>query len=248
MLLVIRNCSFGKSSHRPNMSEQRLKSVIGDNDSRRVQLATRESPWAHVCSLEVAIANRVYCGTGWLANPITVVTAAHCLASISRFGGRVDRATVTPGAAFENAPFGALVSSEFRFHPSWQGDDFESEADLGAIILQPPGFAHAAIAPLNLADVTSSGIVVAGYPTYGGTNRVQLVGAGEVKEVVGGLARHDVDTGPGQSGSPLLRRAPGGAYDAVGVHVRQAGPHEELNVALAFSEQVIGLVCNWMGL
>lgn len=193
--------------------------VIGADDRQLVPDA-RQPPWCMVCHLVVQNdRGRFSTGTGWLAGPDTVLTAAHVLHDAT-LDHRAQRITVYPGRVGGTA-LAEHVAVGFALHPGWVG-------------AQPPGQDIAVVwtsgAPGrrwgwfgfragNAAELQHRQVHTAGYPDH----KVHPPGTlmwtqGPVAQVFDQLLRYALDTQPGQSGSPVYTLDAKGLPTAVGVH------------------------------
>lgn len=186
-----------------------VESVIGVDQRARIY-PTLETPWRMITHLSLIGQGVRGTGTGFLVGPRTVLTAGHCLYYEPYFAGFASRVEVSPGRDNVTKPFGTLEGANFRVHPKWERDA-NPDFDLGCLTLPEPigeelgWFALAAVDP---NDLPGRFVNVAGYPTdLGGTEMYHH--AGHIKAVSERRIHYDVDTAPGQSGSPVFVEAEG---------------------------------------
>lgn len=199
-----------------------LETVHGPDDRVRIEDPSGH-PWRMSASLAIIAANgTAWVGTGWFISPRTLITAGHCVfiknSDVPGQDGWVRSITVSPGRNAAEAPFGQLVSTDFRTVRGW-ADDGNREFDYGAIILAEPVGSDVGWLGFGVYtddDLTDSTVNVAGYPTdkprgtlWYGHHRVATVGPNKV--------HYDIDTFGGQSGAAVYRIVDGKRY-AVAVH------------------------------
>jgi V8-like Glu-specific endopeptidase len=187
-----------------------LENVIGPDD--RVMIPDPATiPWRCICHLEVIFGNGVKgYGTGWLAGPETVITAAHCVWD-PRTGDKAAEIRITPGRNGSMGPYGQFVSCEYEVMPGWP-----DAADLAAIHVgsEEPGiFAHGLGEPIGYFGVAAFSkeklemllVNTSGYPLEAAKPfATQWFNGGRIKSVEDNHITYMIDTEGGQSGSPIF--------------------------------------------
>lgn len=189
--------------------------VVHGADDRVKIPDTALIPWRCICHLQIIFENGTQgYGTGWLAGPHTVITAAHCLWD-PRSQLRAAEVRVTPGRNGGIGPYGQFVSEDFAVAPGWP-DDPASACDIGAISLKSHasglfhegvgerlgyfGFAHFPNEKLDMLLVNN-----AGYPFEAAKPfATQWFNGGRIRGVEAGHVTYMIDTEGGQSGSPVF--------------------------------------------
>jgi hypothetical protein len=198
-------------------------------------------PWSSICAISITRADSTeLAGTGWLAGPATVITAAHVIASASHGNGDLGFQVRFPGTGLVSTALDA------HFHDRYRGDpgDLFDPFDIAALRIEDPGLpALPIVQPVPALD----SVEVAGYP---GMAHGTLVthSAGAVR-LANGLVLHTADTKDGHSGAPVLATAgPGQERVVVALHVQgyegnpEAGSFPEHNVALALEKALADFV------
>lgn len=195
--------------------------VVLGKDDRTVVSNTRQPPWRMIAALRIHTpTGRVYCGTGWLIGPQTLMTAGHCV-YIHDEGGWPTAIEVLPALNGATEPYERLVSKPGSLHASkaWI-DARERMADYGAITLpkrlgdQLGWFGFGALADAQLKDATLN---IAGYPVDRDNATRQYFHARVATKVEPRVINYDIDTHGGQSGSPVWVNQ-GEKRIAVGIH------------------------------
>ena len=158
------------------------------------------------------------CGSGVMISPSHVLTAGHNVYDSNKEEW-ANFIKVSPGANESKATFGSSqVVSAFIPKAYFKGD---SNSDLAVLVLKEPlgnytGYASIA-AYNNKEDYEDKKFYISGYPgdkTYGQLWEMK----GKIKGVTEKVLRYEIDTYPGQSGSPVWRKAQ--PPIVVGIHVR----------------------------
>jgi V8-like Glu-specific endopeptidase len=182
---------------------------IGE-DERQRRTDTNQPPLNLICSIEVDFGDGrlVPSGTGWLAGPRTVVTAAHVLHWQRPVATRV---RVIPGRDVDREPFGSQISNHFHIPDHWNGQQTDPpELDIAAIRLPAPfpGLAWLGVAALADAALSNRFVSVTGYPAV--VNKKEI-GAKQLwwhAQIIGHLTDgrifYTTDTSGGQSGAPVI--------------------------------------------
>ena len=205
-----------------------MEVVLGQDDRVRIG-KTANSPWNGICQLGIRAKNGSrYFGTGWLIGPRTVITAGHCV-YLHNAGGWAKSIDVAAGRNGLKRPFGTITSAKFASVRGWVKGRNRS-MDYGVIQLSKPftrvgstrpfAFDFAALSDDKLKN---SRVNLSGYPAdsfgTGKDGTKQWFHARRVSGVSSRTFKYDIDTGGGQSGSPVW------VYDpkkrtrvAVGIH------------------------------
>lgn len=211
-------------------------SVIGNDDRWQVgQLGTY--PFRTIMRLGAVINGEVNRGTAFLVGPSTLLTAGHCLHKNGWLASQVEVHTATGTR---------LVAKTWNTLNEWKQTGDHS-VDLGFIRLNktPAGLlGHFGTQRLAESE-TGDNFAIAGYPTDrgNGSSLYCHVRPGVTIEDV--YLRHAIDTGVGQSGSPLFLMRNKRAY-AVGVHIRGDDTGQDNNRALRLTDPLIDQVKEWL--
>ncbi len=199
-----------------------FETVHGRDDRVRIEDPSGH-PWRMNAALTITAANgTAWAGTGWFISPRTLITAGHCVfvknSEVPGQDGWVRSITVAPGRNAADAPFGRLVSTDFRTVRGWS-DDGDPEYDYGAIILPEPVGSDVGWLGFGVYtddDLTESTVNVAGYPTDQPRGTLWY-GHHQVARVRPNKVYYDIDTFGGQSGAAVYRIVDGQRY-AIAVH------------------------------
>ena len=195
--------------------QELLAEVIIDTDDRVRVHQTHQYPFSALCFLEITARNgRPYVGTGWLIDPVTVITAGNCV-YLHRQGGWADSIRVFPGRNGFQKP----VTHSGRSLMSVRGwvQDGLPASDYGAIRLKQPvenvgsfGFRTA-----TSEDLKRFNCQLIGYPV---DKRGEMWGhVRRLREVLNDILIYDVDTYGGNSGGPIVVVEDGNVL-VVGIH------------------------------
>jgi glutamyl endopeptidase len=201
--------------------------VIGEDDRVPVNNTTAQ-PWNGICQLTIrSRTGKTYFGTGWLIGPRTVITAGHCV-YLHGAGGWASKVEVSAGRNLASKPYGTIVSSRFSSVNGWVKNK-SRDHDYGVIFLpQPFRPVGSGAAPFQfefaaLSDANLKGRVMnlSGYPAdapaNGKNGLKQWFHARQASQVTARTIVYDIDTGGGQSGSPVWTLQ-SGRRTAVGIH------------------------------
>lgn len=183
-------------------------------------------PWIGVCKLVTEYEKGPKpgeLGTGWIASPTAIVTAAHCLHE-PKLGRRL-RVKVSVGFKLGQAKHVVtLEDPDIRVAPNWPGPNLEW--DLAVIRLAEPlplGFGLRHDRELDLA-----GAVVMGFPRD--STSIRICEPTSIVSQNGRLIYACSNTIVGMSGGPLVVFAEG-QYHVVGVHTHgSASPTQGLHL------------------
>lgn len=206
-----------------------LESIIGVDTRARLQ-NTRLSPYKRICHLKIKAADgKTFFGTGWFSGPNTIITAGHCV-YLHGHGGWAKEIIVTPARdmsadSIPIEPFGTFKGTSFRTVQGWVNSK-GSIYDYGAIVFNknagiPPtigAFGYGVFSDNFLMNKTLN---TAGYPgdKTGNERGTMWFDGKRTKKVTPFRIIYDIDTMPGQSGSPVyLKNGITGVSTAVGIH------------------------------
>lgn len=199
------------------------------------------APWAAVCAISIVKEDGVQlAGTGWLAGPATVITAAHVIAEMNR--GSSDFALQV---RFPNAGV-AIPVADAHMHEKYRGDvDAKFDLfDVAALRIEP-----AAVTPLTIAAAPQEALIeVPGYPAPAHGNLVTHE-ASALRPDDRRLVLHAADTKDGHSGAPVLLTdlpPPNRSVVALHIHGFKANPFDVQfpahNVALAMDGEIVDFI------
>jgi glutamyl endopeptidase len=237
-----------------------MRSAIGEDESRPVAEVTA-APWRFICLLECQLGwfKWIPYGTGWLAAPDKVVTAAHCLQypdDHPQKGQRIPKIRVTPGRNGENCPFKWQDCTQFV--SGWDGPASASKdprLDFAVIHLREPWRnleGHFELGTIdNPEELIGQRVNVSGYP---GATRLQYFHEDVVVGVAGGMLQYRTDTEQGQSGSPVFLYHPSGPgrgqVKVVGLHTRGSNSRqptqEQFNSGPLLAREAAERIARWI--
>lgn len=207
----------------------------------------RTAPWASICAVGIVDHGRVRpAGTGWLAGPTTVITAAHVVTELGGSAGDLGLQVSFPAAA---AP---VDVTDIHVHELYRGDiDSRFDPfDIAALRIERVEHAPLPIASALPSDAT---VEVPGYPFLAGGSLVTHEATAVLPDG-SGLLLHQADTKDGHSGAPVLLS--GGspvqrAVIALHIHGFKANPFAAQfpahNVALVIDEEMNAFVRAHLG-
>jgi len=175
--------------------------IIGNDDRQRIHDTTKY-PFGCICSLSIVSRNGTrFVGTGWLADPQTVITAGHCL-YLHHEGGWAAEIEVFPGRNGPDKPFTAKAAKLWSTR-GWT-ERASGPEDYGAIRLDHPipAVGHFGYAAETDEFLKAHICNVVGYPA---DKDGQLWGhARRLSSVRHDTLTYDIDTYGGNSGGPLI--------------------------------------------
>lgn len=214
--------------------------IVGTSDDRTLITNTEAYPYSAIGHLKIIEAdNQIKHGTAFLVAPNIAVTAAHCL--YDEYGVRVRRLEFSPARNGETYPFGTsstivigstiTVPSDYLTNPN-AGNDWalirfinNVDEDCGWLNLQVGG--------VNVGP-TGETFYVSGYPVHNPedprylpfrTNFLDSMPSGYPFRASGMILsaktkylEHEIDTLPGESGSPLYFYNENNQVRVVGIH------------------------------
>lgn len=226
---------------------------VFDNDDRVRITNTLDANmlWARqICSLIITTRTlRTVRGTGWLAGPRTVVTAAHNL-YFHREQGFAASIRVIPGRNGLAAPFDSFTvgGSSLVITNGWQARQ-EVESDYGAIRI-PSSYSTSSIGFFGFKVVTDNELSnslanISGYPVDVVPFGTQWWHGRRILDGPGASTfRYNIDTSPGDSGAPVWIKE-GDARYVVGIHNYD---FDTFNQATRITQNVMDSIRRWKDL
>jgi glutamyl endopeptidase len=204
-------------------------------------------PWASICAISIVHGERAQlAGTGWLAGPTTVITAAHVIGASSKAGSDFGLQLKFPTARASVDVIAAHVHEHYRGDIESRFDPF----DIAALRIDP-----VELTALRIAEALppAATVEVPGYPSSE-EGRLVTHEARAIRPEDGRLVLHQAHTKEGHSGAPvLLSGLPPADRSVIALHVHgfQANPFESQfpahNVALVMTEEMILFIQAHMG-
>ena len=221
-----------KQSNTPSIED-----IIGVPDWTTVSVGQlQQTPWRSICAVVISSSGQpVARGTGWLAGPRTVITAAHVIAAVAPGAGR--------SAAVTFPATGTIATTQsLEAHASFGGGTGVDVFDIAALHfptdLGPP------LSPFAFG-LSSTTVIVAGFP-FGPTDDFKTDSKDAVKSVLfPDLLLHRCDTLGGHSGSPVVIADGSGRVIGLHVHEDDANPDPgtgSRNVALLMRAELIAFI------
>jgi len=221
-------CGTSAERLRPTAVRVGLETVLGVDQRVRIS-ETDKLPWRMVAALRLIPAppmTSTFIGTGWFIGPRTLLTAGHCVYSMSDFGGWIRAIEVTPGRNGARMPYGTHRATRFSSLDVWR-ESSDADFDIGCIHLDEPvgeQVGYFKIASLSDAKLKDALLNISGYPADRGDGEQQYFHANRVLRTSARRIYYDIDTYGGQSGSPVWHQsAPDAEPVAVGVHAYGVG-------------------------
>lgn len=180
----------------------RASVIFGTDQRTRVQ-DTTVFPWSAVGQVQAIYANEILEGTGAMIGNHTVLTAAHVVYDPS-LGGWADSITFIPGLNGNSMPFGQATVTSHIVPQAWI-DTADEGSDIAVLGLNAEVGTQTEF--FQIAEPTASflnglPLASAGYPADL-DNNFQYSAPGTGTGVDGNFLLEDIDTEPGQSGSPI---------------------------------------------
>lgn len=221
-----------RESAPPAEPSARIKDIIWDDDGdarRQVSDATR-APYSSICLIHayanVGDAQAVLAGTGWLAGPDLVVTAAHVVYDPQHVRGATGAraGVVQMWFGFNDdpvPPYGDAISTKI-FIPRAYRDTLAADHDIAVIRLEQrigDGLEWFEPQTPPAQALKENTVSIAGYPGER-DKRFKLYEAEKrILDVSETRLYHNIDTTAGQSGAPVFSKS-GRRPAAYGVHAR----------------------------
>ncbi len=180
---------------------QPAASVYGSDDRRPVR-DTRQFPWSAIGLLKVQVGMEVYVGTAVMVGRYTALTCGHVVySSETRGAGSIQ---FVPGINGRYEPFGEVKVARVIPCPQWAANESDGY-DIAMVVLDSPvgdqtGYFQCSVQPDSF--FAAAPLTTAGYPTDLGTIYPYTV-SGRSYGMEGNVIIHDLDSEPGQSGSPI---------------------------------------------
>lgn len=230
------------------------ESVIGPDDGRR-PLSREEAakyPGRAICLLQIKGQNgQMAVGTGWLAEPRLVITAAHNVFNPDALGGYAHSITVIPGCWRGQSAAAPLAATRVFVTDSWRQNQSSAEDIAGIALSNDIGtslgyFAYTSTGGGNFEAIRR--VTICGFPIEDPT--VAYVHSDEIAAISPEAVWYKVDTSHGQSGSPVWVDVPGQAVrQVIAVHTRDeslAPPSVgEANHGVRITQRFASLITHW---
>lgn len=207
------------------MQMEALENIILSDDRIRV-MDTAITPFKRVCHLSIRSADgKSFLGSGFFIGPRTILTAGHCV-HMQGHGGWVKEITVTPGRNGSQRPFDSFKVTKFRSVRGWV-DSQDTNYDYGVLIIDKSQAVNQNIGSFGFgyypdADILNKNLNNAGYPGDKQPGTMWRNGR-RAKAVNPRKIIYDIDTMPGQSGSPVwFYRVSDGRRIVVAIHTNGA--------------------------
>lgn len=226
------------------------KEILPDTRRFLSENEVRSFPYSAVCLIRATFRDGTFTGTGVLATPNMVVTAAHNLV-------RSQRASSVQ-LIFGAHPQGSVATraaNRIEIHPRYRSSVDPPEVDYGAVFFSQAVTETKYVRFFPITDPQTyrairNNIEVPGYPKLNGTAGVMYTSRNRIHDVlVSGRIEHQVDTSPGQSGAPLLGwfpQASGPAVPAViGIHNQSDTSSLPLNYGAFVNQDMIKRLLVW---
>lgn len=212
------------------------KSTIGDDDRRRADAA--KYPFRVVLRVESDFGHREQ-GTAFLVAPRLLLTAGHCVfhPGSGRLADRI--------GLFDDAGRAYSVAG-WDCHRDWKQSQSPA-ADIGFIRVVPPigdVLGYMGTAAIGASQLKGD-FAVSGYPLRLANGRQQYFDLGKITRQYQGQFGYAMDTGDGQSGSPVFFIA-NGIATAAGVHTQGTGEHGNFNLGLRMTPALVEVVKGWI--
>lgn len=228
------------------------KRMFVRTNGQRSAFSVPARPWSAICYLELAYPSGPAIGTGCLIGPRTVLTAAHNL--YDRDTGReVTSIRVIPGRFRHGVePFGSEVTSSFAYDLDYRSadrDDAATQCDFGVVFLSSTRIHEQVGLTMPAVSIETSlwtdprlgWINIAGFPDE---NEQLMWARGRPQRLAGNVVIHDVDTTPGQSGSPIYW-TDGRSYKVLAIHTEGIGFDQNYNAGVRITPAMERQLTKW---
>jgi glutamyl endopeptidase len=233
-----------------------LETVLGNDD--RVKITdTKGSPWRMIAGLKLKPRppqTSSFIGTGWFIGPKTLLTAGHCVYSMSDYNGWIGSIEVSPGRNGQDFPFKTVTATKFFALQQWINSS-NPDYDIGCIQLAEPlgdTVGYFKIASQTDSDLENALVNVSGYPGDLDNGRTQYFHQNRVLRTSARRVYYDVDTYGGQSGSPVWVQASVNSEPlAIAVHAYGTGGTApslgiQANSGPRLSAEIVVTVKEWL--
>lgn len=177
-------------------------SIFGTDD-RRIVNNTTTFPWSAIGQVQLGNGGSdVYVGTAVMIGRYLALTCGHVAADPAL--GAFKQIKFFPGLTRTSEPFGQATVVQVIPSPQWKADQ-DDGYDIAILVMDRPigdetGYFRIAVQPDTFFD--NQPLETAGYPTdLGGADMYTV--SGNSMGMEGNVLFHDLDTEPGQSGSPM---------------------------------------------
>ena len=178
-----------------------MSSVYGTDDRKPVS-GTTHYPWSAIGLVEVQVGWETYVGTAVMISKYLALTCGHVVNGPET--NHPSSITFIPGEDGGDEPFGRINVVKVIPTPQWAAYAADGY-DIAILVLDSPigdstGWFQIAVQPD--AFFANASLTTAGYPTDMGTLYPYTV-SGRSYGMDGNIIVHDLDSEPGQSGSPV---------------------------------------------
>jgi V8-like Glu-specific endopeptidase len=220
----LRTKEMGKTTHvdavqmktSESLQEERAFQRAGHDVRARVE-STKKLPYSAIGLLVMTFDNGTYIGTGAVVGRNIILTAAHNL-YFHEISSEPRIIRFLPGENDGDSFFEPTIA---RFHIPEEYKTSKKE-DYAIIVLNEPLGDYTGsleMIPVPPQQLHGKEVSVGGYPSDKIIDKIsQWVGKGEIKSVDSDFITYWIDTGQGQSGSPVFFQEDN-KYKVVGVHV-----------------------------
>ena len=216
------------------------KAIIDDDDQKGVD----EEKYPYNCIARLIIRSRdgksIKYGTGFFISKQCLITAGHNIYFNREFAKDV---TVIPGAnEYKDAPYGKATTTTLRCMEKW-AYDHDNNYDYGAVILQDDSLFNKVKGYFDYEspETFDVGVELCGYPVETVEKKgAQWKSEGKIDCADKNHLHYQLDTEPGQSGSPVFVRK-GKSCVVIGVHHR----FETCNHAIRVNEMIVSKWNEW---
>lgn len=238
-----------------------------ENDRRKEVENAKRWPYLPLTRLIINFEKRPdrnYAGSGSLIGPSHILTAGHNVYDHKDHLEEAKRIIVRPTLHQSIFPREVQVSRIYTTK-KWLENGNNTEDDIALLILSEPiGYEvgwhglsfynpERFIRPdaSNPKPLNESGIRVAGYPGIKPKTEKEVcnsmwVGKSKIYHVEGNLLKYDIDTGKGQSGSPVILGKD--LHEIIGVHTRGGDENDAnpRNMGVYITREKLGLLVTWI--
>ncbi len=231
----------------------RLENILGEDTRVPIQ-DTTEYPYSALCKFVIHFTgndkvDRSFVGTGFFISDNQILTAGHCLYD-KNYGGMASSIDIYPASDSDGRlPYGAVTVTQKNFHVTSKWINSHSmDQDFGLITLDTPMGQKPGILSLshNAVENVHQQIMIAGYPYQAGDRLTTLTpkkGYGIFDSYNANNNRiiyHNVDTQPGQSGSPILNAN----NEVIGIHTFGM-TNNQMNGGTMIDDYVLQTIQDW---